>query len=70
MLEQFSVIEPQSFDSMTEEEMSGNLNSLAEKYKSDLDKLKRTRWPGVLTERLLQEHEIPVILQENSNETY
>ena len=38
MLECFSVIEPQSYDSLTEEEL---MKTLSEKYGGDLEKLKR-----------------------------
>ena len=41
VLEAFSVLEPQSFESLTEEERISYLNQLSEKYDSDIDTLKR-----------------------------
>ena len=41
VLEAFSVIEPRSYDSMTDEERTSHLKSLAEKYHSDFDTHKR-----------------------------
>ena len=41
VLEAFSVLEPQSIESLTEEERMSYLNQLSEKYVSDIDTLKR-----------------------------
>ena len=46
VLEAFSVIEPQSYDSLTDEERTNHLKSLVEKYHSDFDTLKR-EYPGM-----------------------
>ena len=61
VLEAFSLLEPQSFESLTEEERISYLNQLSEKYDSDFDNLKRD-YSGLKYEMIIQKHQVSVIL--------